>query len=222
MSILCIGDSHVKRLKSFLDVYKSSTAAYDIASLCSVNYFGISGGSVSCDHHLGLLSSVVRHHRPPHLIACLGGNDLDVPAWDWSAECVVAKLITFLTQLGNRFLLKTVTILSYIPRQRTRSISPDLYKLRVIEANCLLQDFCRNHQLALWRLRGFFDSKQHILCDGIHLNHYGYHKLLRQLRGIQTIKRNSPSHQRANQCLHLLYKLKVRSQGLLTKNLAFN
>lgn len=126
MSTLCIGDSHVKRLKSFLEVYKSSAAAYDISSLCSVNYFGISGGSVSCDHHLGLLSSVVRHHRPPHLIACLGGNDLDVADWDLSAECGVAKFITFLTQLRNRFLLKTVPFLSYIPRQSTRSISPDL------------------------------------------------------------------------------------------------
>lgn len=60
-------------IKIFSRMYKSSAAAYDIASLCSVNYFEISRGSVSCDHHLGLLSSVVRHHRPPHLIACLGG-----------------------------------------------------------------------------------------------------------------------------------------------------
>lgn len=172
MSTLCIGDSHVKRLKTFLEVYKSNAAAYDIAGQCSVNYFGISGGSVSCDHHLGMLSSVVRHHRQQHLIVCL--SDLDVADWDWSAECVVAKLVTFLTQLRNRFLLKTVPILSYIPRQRTRSISPDLYKLRVIEANCWLQDFCRNHQLIFWRLRGFSDSKQQILCDGVHLNHYGY------------------------------------------------
>lgn len=144
---------------------------------CSVNYFRISGESVSCDHHLGLhvLTRVVRQHRPQHLIVCLRGNDLDVADWDRSADCVLAKLVTFLTQLRNIFLLKTVTILSYIPRQRTRSISPDLYKLRVIEANCLLQDFCKHHQLSFWKLRGFFDSKQQILCDGVHLNHYGYH-----------------------------------------------
>lgn len=73
----CIGDSHVKRLK-YLDVYNSSAAAYDIAGLCFVNYFGISGGSISCDHHLGLLIRVVRQHRPQHLIVCLGGNYLDV------------------------------------------------------------------------------------------------------------------------------------------------
>lgn len=43
MSTLCIGYSHVKRLKSYLDVYNSSTTAYNIAGLCSVNYFGIGG-----------------------------------------------------------------------------------------------------------------------------------------------------------------------------------
>lgn len=193
MSTLCIGDSHVKRLKFHLDVHNSSATAYDIVGLCSVNYFRISGRSVSCDRRLGLLTSVVRHHRPHHLIVCLGGNDLDAANRDWSAECVVAKLVTFFTQLRNRFSLKTVTILSYFPRERTRSISPDLYKSRVIEANCLLQDFCRNHQLTFWRLRGFFDSKQQILCDGVHLNHYGYHKLMRKLRGILL------SHHRANQ-----------------------
>lgn len=149
--------------------------------------------SISCDHHLGLLSGVVRHHRPQHLIVCLGGNDLDVADWDWSAECVVAKLVTFLTQLRNRFSLKTVTIFSYIPRQRTKSISPDLYKLKIIEVNSLLQDFCRNHQLTFWRLWGLFVNKQQILCDSVHLNHYGYHKLLRPLRGILL------SHHRANQ-----------------------
>lgn len=64
-----------------------------------------------CDHHLGLLSSEMRHRRPQHLIVCLGGHDLDVTDWDWSAEWVVAKLVTFLTQLRNKFSLKTVTIL---------------------------------------------------------------------------------------------------------------
>lgn len=101
----CIGDSHVRRLKYYLDVYNSSATAYDIAGLYFVNYFGISGGSVSCDHHLGLLIRVGRQHRPQHLIVCLGGNDLDVADWDWRAECVVAKLVTFLMQLRNIFLL---------------------------------------------------------------------------------------------------------------------
>lgn len=53
-----------------------------VAGLCSVNYFGNSGGSVSSDNHLGLLTRVVRQHRPQHLIVCQGGNDLDVADWD--------------------------------------------------------------------------------------------------------------------------------------------
>ena len=184
MTTLCIGDSHVKRLKLHLSAYRSSSSAYNIAGLCPVYYFGISGGLVSCDRHLELLSTAVRRHNPHHLIVSLGGNDLDDNESDWSAECVVSKLVSFLTLLRTRYTLKTVTVLSYFPRLRTRSISPEIYKLRVIEANNLLQHWCINHQLTFWRLRGFTESKHKVLCDGVHLNHYGYYKLIRQLRGI--------------------------------------
>lgn len=154
---------------------------------CSVNYFRISGESVSCDHHLGLhvLTRVVRQHRPQHLIVCLRGNDLDVADWDRSAECVLAKLVTFLTQLRNIFLLKTVTILSYIPRQRTRSISPDLYKLRVIEANCLLQDFCKHHQLSFWNWEDFLIANNRF-CVMVSI------WIIMDTITPQTIQRNSP------------------------------
>ena len=69
-----------------------------------------------------------------------------------------------------RYSLKTVTVLSYFPRLRTRSISPEIYKLRVIEVNNFLQDSCKNHQLTFWGLRGFTESKHEVFCDCVHLN----------------------------------------------------
>lgn len=181
MSTLCIGDSHIKRLKSHLGV-QSSASAFNIAGLSPVHFVGISGGLISCDRHLRNFSAAVNRFRPRHLIVCLGGNDLDTS--EWNAECVITRLVTFLTQLKNTFLLKTVTVLSYFPRQRTRTTSLQIYQNRVIEANCLLQDLCKFHGLTFWRLRGFSESKQQILCDGVHLNKLGFHKLIRQLRGI--------------------------------------
>ena len=177
MSTLCIGDSHVKILKLHLSAYRSSSTAYNIVELCLVYYFGISGGLVSCDRHLELLSTSERHHKPHHLIVFfLGGNDLEDNESDWSAECVVYKLISVLTLLRMRYSLKTVTVLSYFPRLRTRSISPEIYKLRVIEVNNFLQDSCKNHQLTFWGLRGFTESKHEVLCDSL-----GAHLIFRPL-----------------------------------------
>lgn len=96
--------------------------------------------SVFC-HHLSLLTRVVRQHRTQHLIVCLGGNDLDVADWDWSAEFVVAKLVTLLTQLRNIFLFKTVTILSYIPKTRDKIHFSGSLQIESYWSNCLLQDF---------------------------------------------------------------------------------
>jgi lysophospholipase L1-like esterase len=126
----------------------------------------------------------VRRFQPRHLIVCLGGNDLDVSDVDWDGECVVAKLVSFLTQLKNTFSLQTVTVLSYFPRQRTRTTSPEIYRDRVIEANRILQDMCRDHCLTFWKLRGFLQSDKPILCDGVHLSELGFRKFVRQLRGI--------------------------------------
>ena len=63
----------------------------------------MSGGLVSCDRHLELLSTAVQRHKPHHLIVSLGGNDLDDNESHWIVECVVSKLISFLTLLRTKY-----------------------------------------------------------------------------------------------------------------------
>lgn len=51
MTILCVGDSHVKRFGAFIDS-QASADVFKIADLPQVNFFGISGGAVTNPRHL--------------------------------------------------------------------------------------------------------------------------------------------------------------------------
>lgn len=184
MSTLFVGDSHVNRLRTHVGTEHPSSIVFNIAGLPSVSFYGISGGLVSNNKHLSLITAAVRQRRPRHVIACIGGNDLDTSDPGWNPEILITRLVTFLTQLKNCFNLRKVTILSFFPRERTRHVSPETYRQRTMEANQLLCDLCAQHHLKFWKLRGFTDSSHPILCDGVHLNVYGMNKLLRQLRGV--------------------------------------
>lgn len=174
----------MKRLKSFIGADRPAESVFNISGLKEVNYFGLSGGLINKGHHLSVILSAVRRYNPQHLIVFIGGNDLDSRDLDYSSECLLSKLTAFLTQLKRGFNLKTVTVLSFIPRSLTRNINNITYNQRVKEANALLKDYCLSHSLVFWRLRGFAESRDPILCDGVHLNSLGYHKLCRQIRGV--------------------------------------
>lgn len=113
MRSLVIEDSHVHRLRQFIGPNRSSADVFNIQELSTVEYFGISGGVVSKNENLRKFSAIVRQNQPRHLIVSLGGNDLDSPD---SVECVLNKLIAFLTQLKVLFHIKSVTILSFFRR----------------------------------------------------------------------------------------------------------
>lgn len=184
MSTLIVGDSHVRRFRAILGAHRSAYSVFNIYELKEVNYFGISGRLVSNSHHISLLTSAVRRFRPQHLIVFIGGNDLDSCDLDFSLECVVSKLTAYLTQLKRCFHLKSVTVLSFLPREVTRNIDCLIYNQRVKEANRLLKQSCAIHAVTFWKLRGFSESREPILCDGVHLNDLGFHKLYRQIRGV--------------------------------------
>ena len=124
MSTLYVGDSHVNRLRTHVGTEHPILIVFNIAGLPSVSFYSISGGLVSNNKHLSLITAAVRQRRPRHVIACIGGNDLDT----WNPEILITRLVTFLTQLKNCFNLRKVTILSFFLRERTRHVSPETYK----------------------------------------------------------------------------------------------
>lgn len=111
---------HVIRLRQFIRPNRSSA---DV-ELSTVECFGISGSGVSNNEHLRKFSAIVRHNQPRHLIVILGGNYLDSPD---SVECVLNKLIAFVTQLKVLLNIQYVTTLSFFEREQTRHLSPDSY-----------------------------------------------------------------------------------------------
>lgn len=117
MTTLCVGDSHVNRLSSYIGTRLPSSSVFDITGLSDVKFYGISGGLISSDRHLSLITAAVRQHQPRYVIVCLGGNDLNSSDPDWSIEVILMRLVTFLTQLKNLFNLQKVTVLSYFPRK---------------------------------------------------------------------------------------------------------
>jgi lysophospholipase L1-like esterase len=181
MTALCVGDSHVNRVKGFVGTSQPAALTFRIADSQDVHYFGISGGLINNNTHLRLISVAVSRFRPHHLIVFLGGNDLDTRAAEYDAECLISRLVAFLTQLKARFQLETVTVLSFIPRTSCRHVSPDIYKLRIQDANRLLRTHCKTSMIKFWKLHGLMNSVEDIFCDGVHLNPHGFHKLIRQL-----------------------------------------
>ena len=184
MTTLCVGDSHVRRLERFIDALQPSSVTYGIANLEQVDYYGISGGLVSNNRHLCILTDAVRRYRPRHIIVFIGGNDLDSKDANFDVECLVTRLVAFLTQLERKFHLHSVSVLSLVPRKICRNISADIYNQRVSEANNLLRQNCVHLKITYWKLRGFTTSQKNIYCDGVHFNCLGLYKLMRQIRGI--------------------------------------
>lgn len=166
MTILCVGDSHVKRCGAFIDS-QASADVFKIADLPQVNFFGISGGAVT---------------NPRHLRTILGGNYLD--SRDNAIDTVVFGLTAFLTQIRVQFHIPHITVMRFMPRERTRNIDPETYNERVVLANTKLKFQCQQVGLVYWRLKGFTNSREQIFADGVHLNSLGMRKYFRQLRGI--------------------------------------
>lgn len=147
-------------------------------------YYGISGGRDFNHRHLVSLTFAVRRIRPCHVILMMESNDLDFADPYFDVECLVFRLIAFLTQLRNTNQLVSITVLSLFHQEITRFVHTDIFNQRLLAANNLLQEQCRFHNIQFLKLRGFTNSQMPILCDGVHLNNLGHYKRVRQIRGI--------------------------------------
>lgn len=90
-----------------------SSIVYIVDSLSEVLYYVISGGRVSNHRHLVSLTFAVSRIRPSHVIVMMGSNDLDSADPYFNVECLVFRLIAFLTQLRNTNILVSITMLSH-------------------------------------------------------------------------------------------------------------
>lgn len=181
MTILCVGDSHVKRFGAFID-RQDSADVFKIEDFPQVNFFGISGGAVTNPRHLRTILAVIQEHRPSCLVVHMGGNDLD--SRGNATDNVVFGLTAFLTQIRVQFNIPRKTVMRFMPRDRTRNIDPQTYNERVVLANTKLKSQCQQFGLVYWRMEGFTNSREQIVTDDVHLNSLGMRKYFRQLRGI--------------------------------------
>lgn len=182
MTILCVGDSHMKRFGAFIDNRQASADVLKIEDLPQVNSFGISGGAVTNSRHLRTILAVIHEHRPSSLIVHMGGNDLDCR--DNTIDNIVFGLTAFLTQIRAQFNISHITVKRFMPHERTRTIDAHTYNERVVLANINLKLQCQQVGLGYWRMKGFTNCREHIFSDGVHHNSLGMRKYFRQLRGI--------------------------------------
>lgn len=147
-----------------------------------MNFFGISGGAMTNSRYLRTILEVIHEHRPLCLIVHMGGNDLGCR--DNTIDNAVFGLNAFLTQIRAQFNIPHITVMRFMPRERTRNIDAHTYNERVVLANTNLKLQCQQVGLVYWRMKGFTNSREQIFSDGVHLNSLGMRKYFRQLRGI--------------------------------------
>lgn len=87
---------------------------------------------------------------------------------------MLTRLVTFLTQLRNRFNQQKVNVLSYFRREDTRYIAPDECRRMTTTAKRFFRNNCAQYHIQFWNLRGFTDSLIQILSVGVNLNRLGF------------------------------------------------
>lgn len=108
MTTLCVGDSHVNKLISYIGTRLPSLIFQDLAMW---NFTKLVGGYFPGDRHLSLIIAAVPQHHLWYATVCLRGNDSDSSDPDWSIDVILMRLVTFPTQLNNLLHLQKVTAL---------------------------------------------------------------------------------------------------------------
>lgn len=139
MRTLLVGDSHVRRLENFVN----GSLTNEPFNICDLDldtfaFYGICDGSIANHTNTCAMFSAVRNTRPRHFIVIFGGNDLDSLE---DIDCIVSRLVSFASLLKRQFNHRTVVILNFMHRYRTRNISTTIYNSRVDEANQLLKSY---------------------------------------------------------------------------------
>lgn len=184
MSVLVLGDSHIRRLEQFVNRKHASNPFNLQGPIFPVRFHGISGGRITNRFHIQTFESLLRQFQPARVILHISGNDLDVPDLNMDTVKIVIHRIIALSQLfTERHGVGTVVLPQLLPRGVTRNCSVQQYNDMVIAANRMLKDELKNiSHVHYWKLNGLKQA-DNLLVDGVHLTNTSQAKYYRNIRG---------------------------------------
>lgn len=184
MSVLVLGDSHVRRLEHFVKRKHPSNPFNLQGTVVPVNFHGISGGRITNRLHIQTFESLLGQFHPARVILHISGNDLDVADLNTDTVKVVIHRLIALSQLFiQRHGVGIVVLPQLLPRDVTRNCSVQQYNDMVIIANRMLKDELKNvSNVHYWKLNGLKQA-DNLLVDGVHLTRISQAKYYRNIRG---------------------------------------
>ena len=177
---LILGSSHVVHFNDY--VKKHELSDFNLDNPPPVYFYGVSGGRVTSSSHCRKFLDAIASHHISLLIVHLGGNDLDS---NEDVETIILRLVSFLTMCANKYNVN-VSVLQFMPRQKTRILPVKVYNCKVINANCFLkQTLCSSPRIFYCKIKGSQNSN---IVDkyGVHLSPSGMLKYYRCVRGVLT------------------------------------
>lgn len=98
MSVLVLGDSHIRRLEQFVKRRHPSNPFNLQGYVAPIRFHGISGGRITNRLHIQTFESLLRQFHPARVILHISGNDLDVANLNLDTVKVVIHRLIALSQ----------------------------------------------------------------------------------------------------------------------------
>lgn len=182
--VLVVGHSFIRRLERSLGQIEGCINNLGLdSSLCTVYFYGISGGKLDTLEVDSLLFEKLRAYRPDIIVIQLGGNDMSIKAV--RPEVFACRLVDWVQSLTEQFcFIKNIVVCELFIRTKPRQVSVELYEFKRGIVNQMLKDMLEDHpNLTFWRHLRLMQSPLAILSgDGVHLSVIGTKKFYRSLR----------------------------------------
>ncbi|XP_062613677.1 uncharacterized protein LOC134275411 [Saccostrea cucullata] len=182
--VLVVGHSFIRRLERSLGQIEGcfNNLGLDL-SLCTVYFYGISGGRLDSLEVDSVFIEKLRTYGPDIIVIQLGGNDMSMTAV--RPEVFACRLIEWVSSLTSRFcFIKNIVVCELFIRAKPRQVSVEMYESKRRIVNQMLKDMLEDYpNLTFWRHLRLMQSPLAILCgDGVHLSVIGTKKFYRSLR----------------------------------------
>lgn len=184
MSVLILGDSHIRRLEHFVLKRHPNNPFCLQGPVIPVHFHGISGGRITNRHHIQFFETSLQQFHPNRIILSIGGNDLDVQDLNLDTVKIIVHRLISLSQLFiQRHGATLIVIPQLLSRDVTRNCSVQNYNAMVIAANRMLKEELKKvPNVQYWKLKGLKYAED-LLVDGVHLTSKSQVKYYRNIRG---------------------------------------